>query len=84
MPPSCVVPGCDGPTERQKIGVSYHRFPLAMERRELCKQWLRAIRNPSYDENTDPALLKPLRVCSEHFTTDDFQRNYMAELMDQG
>ena len=40
---------------------SYHRFPK-LDRWELCKQWLRAIKHPRYDENIDPAILGPLQV----------------------
>ena len=81
MPTYCLIPGCDDVRKKQKQHpMSYHRFP---KDRELCQQWLRAISHPRYDENTHPDSLKHQRVCSQHFTADDYERNLMAELMDK-
>ena len=83
MVQTCAVPGCVHSKKEQKQGVvSFHRFPV--DRWGLCKRWLGAVGNPEYNERTDKNTLKALRVCGDHFTPEDFRRNLMAEMMDQG
>ena len=40
--------------------------------------WFVAIRNVNYDVKTSTAKVKNLRVCSNHFTEQDNERDLMA------
>uniref|UniRef100_A0AAR2JZD4 THAP-type domain-containing protein n=1 Tax=Pygocentrus nattereri TaxID=42514 RepID=A0AAR2JZD4_PYGNA len=76
MPAECSVPGCDKYEEARAKGVIFHRFPEKDV--ELCKRWLAAI---GRDVNTPQKNYVYLRVCSQHFTPDDYERDLKAELM---
>ena len=84
--PMCMVPGC-GNYLREVHQLhpgrneSYHRLPVDIEKR---KEWLRVINNSHYDVNTQPNVLEGLRVCSLHFTEDDYNRNVQADLFGFG
>ncbi|XP_068582701.1 uncharacterized protein [Cebidichthys violaceus] len=80
MPTWCIVPGCSSYKKKREelVSVNYHRLPTDVER---CKQWLRAVKNPKYDENAPTSALGSLRVCSLHFAADDYNRDMRSELM---
>ncbi|XP_075946438.1 uncharacterized protein LOC142948347 isoform X1 [Anarhichas minor] len=80
MPTWCIVPGCSSYKKKREelVSVNYHRLPTDVVR---CKQWLRAIKNPKYDENAPTSALGSLRVCSLHFAADDYNRDMRSELM---
>ncbi|KAM9335727.1 uncharacterized protein ABDE67_020731 [Symphorus nematophorus] len=80
MPSYCIVPGCDNYRRKREEGitVSHHRLPTDGDR---CREWLRAIRNSKYDENTPVSAVGSLRVCSLHFTAEDYVRDMQAEMM---
>ncbi|XP_043993625.1 zinc finger MYM-type protein 4 isoform X1 [Gambusia affinis] len=63
---SCVFPGCANRANSWSP-YRFHRIPLAdLHLRTL---WLSVL---GMDVNTPPAALKHLRVCSAHFTDDDY------------
>ena len=77
---SCVVPHCTTWKRRNHPGdVSAFSFPVKDP--ERCKKWVRAIKNPKYNENTAIGeLQKELqneRVCSLHFKPEEFERDEM-------
>ncbi|KAI4901319.1 hypothetical protein NFI96_001228 [Prochilodus magdalenae] len=76
MPAECSVPGCDRYEEARAKGVVFHRFPEKDV--ELCKKWLAAI---GRDVNTPQKNYVYLRVCSQHFRPEDYERDLKAELM---
>uniref|UniRef100_A0A8C6V7K3 THAP domain-containing protein 1 n=1 Tax=Neogobius melanostomus TaxID=47308 RepID=A0A8C6V7K3_9GOBI len=64
MPFICIVPGCDNKQKVYSV-VMFHRFPTHPKRR---RKWFDALK-------MDPTNLKGLkncRVCSEHFTEEDY------------
>ncbi|XP_062849708.1 uncharacterized protein LOC134311989 [Trichomycterus rosablanca] len=71
--PVCAVLGC-----ARKRELTY-RIPL--EDLEMCREWLAALKNPDYNENTPADLLKNIRVCSRHFRAEDFKPDLMFALM---
>ncbi|XP_036378350.1 peroxynitrite isomerase THAP4-like isoform X2 [Megalops cyprinoides] len=77
---SCAVPGCRNHKKvAEKSTLSFHRFPTRNAVR--CRDWLARIRNKAFDENTPLEKLKSYRVCSQHFTEDDFKTDYMHLVM---
>lgn len=78
MPTRCMVSRCDNHRKKREQGVSYHRLPTDADR---CRAWLRAINNPKYDERAPASVLGNLRVCSLHFTADDYDRDMQREMM---
>ncbi|KAK2822395.1 hypothetical protein Q5P01_022460 [Channa striata] len=78
MVSSCIVPGCLAATEKKDSGVIYFRLPKDPER---CKQWLKAANNPEYGENCPTESLSHVRVCSLHFTAEDYQRSVFDKSM---
>ena len=74
---SCVVPHCTTWKRRNHPGdVSAFSFPVKDP--ERCKKWVRAIKNPKYNENTATGELHGLRVCSRHFKPEEFERAEMT------
>jgi len=72
----CAYPGCLSRRKRKQLRmlarthsgvVSFHKFPISNP--SLLKLWLIALR---LDINTPINLLKLKRVCSDHFSPDDF------------
>ena len=72
MPNSCLVPGC---TEKSQKGqkVCFHVLPVRDI--EHCKQWLRAINNPTIGEDAGIEMIKGKTICSLHFKLEDYDRN---------
>jgi len=60
----CTVQGCPG-----REHDAYFKFP---EDKDLCKEWLRFVKSP---KSKKPILhLLSSRVCSLHFSDDDFDK----------
>ncbi|KAG7330588.1 hypothetical protein KOW79_006810 [Hemibagrus wyckioides] len=72
----CSVRGCGKRNQAKANGVVIHRFPE--KDLELCSKWLSAI---GRDENKSEKKYASLRVCSQHFTPDDYERDLKAELL---
>lgn len=72
----CSVRGCGKRNQAKANGVVIHRFPE--KDLELCSKWLAAI---GRDENKTEKKYASLRVCSQHFTPDDYERDLKAELL---
>uniref|UniRef100_A0A8C6U2Q0 THAP domain-containing protein 1 n=1 Tax=Neogobius melanostomus TaxID=47308 RepID=A0A8C6U2Q0_9GOBI len=64
MPFICIVPGCDNKQKVYSV-VMFHRFPTHPKRR---KKWFDALKM----DPTNLEGLKNWRVCSEHFTEEDY------------
>lgn len=79
MPGMCSVPGCKGYKKARSRGVVFHSLPTRDP--ERCRKWLKAIRNPKFDENTPVSKYGNIRVCSQHFTPGDYEPDIQAELM---
>uniref|UniRef100_A0A8C6UVN0 THAP domain-containing protein 1 n=1 Tax=Neogobius melanostomus TaxID=47308 RepID=A0A8C6UVN0_9GOBI len=62
---ACVVRGCDNKAKKYSV-VMFHRFPNDDKRRQV---WLAAL---NMDPTTPVEVLKKWRVCSEHFTEEDY------------
>uniref|UniRef100_A0A672J113 THAP-type domain-containing protein n=1 Tax=Salarias fasciatus TaxID=181472 RepID=A0A672J113_SALFA len=70
MPRRCLIPSCFNIQSRPRgTTVSFHRFPLPVQDPERLKLWLVAL---GKDIGT-AANVDSLRVCSEHFSKDDFR-----------
>ena len=67
----CIAPGCFNTQKDKKL--SFHRLPL--KRPKLLQKWLQNMRLK------DPPLYKSSRVCSAHFTSDCYVRDFKSELM---
>ena len=68
----CAVPQCTLAQRRSNPGgVSTFSFPVKDP--ERCKQWIRAIKNPKYNENTPLEELRNERVCSLHFKHEEIE-----------
>ncbi|XP_053537820.1 cytolytic toxin-beta-like [Ictalurus punctatus] len=76
MPWRCSVPGCGKRNQEKVKGVVIHRFPE--KDLELCSKWLAAI---DRDGTKTERKYASLRVCSQHFSPDDYQRDLKAELL---
>ncbi|XP_026172453.1 uncharacterized protein LOC113136151 [Mastacembelus armatus] len=79
MPWRCCVPGCRGYDEAKSMGVVFHGLPTRDPQR--CRTWLRAIRNPRFDENTPVSKYSGVRVCSLHFTPEDYEEDFRAKIL---
>uniref|UniRef100_A0A3Q3Q5S5 THAP domain-containing protein 1 n=1 Tax=Monopterus albus TaxID=43700 RepID=A0A3Q3Q5S5_MONAL len=79
MPWRCCVPGCKGYDEAKSMGVVFHGLPTRDPQR--CRTWLKAIRNPRFDENTPISKYSGVRVCSLHFKTEDYEEDIRAKIM---
>ena len=67
MPNQCQFPNCNiKKTPASLRGRSFHRIPTNEEQKQL---WLTAL---GIDPSTPAESLKHLRVCSDHFGTEDF------------
>ncbi|GAA6094498.1 zinc finger protein 85-like [Tachysurus ichikawai] len=72
----CSVPGCGKRKQAKVKGVVFHRFPE--KDLELCSKWLAAIGKVV---NKTEKKFASLRVCSQHFRPDDYERDLKAELL---
>ncbi|TDH16007.1 hypothetical protein EPR50_G00015440 [Perca flavescens] len=63
----CIVKSCDNKQGRPGNTMMFHRFPT--KNADRLNQWLLAL---DMDPNTPVATFKTHRVCSEHFTEDDY------------
>ncbi|XP_060731242.1 zinc finger protein 835-like [Tachysurus vachellii] len=72
----CSVPGCGKRKQAKVKGVVFHRFPE--KDLELCSKWLAAIGKVV---NKTEKKYAYLRVCSQHFRPDDYERDLKAELL---
>ncbi|XP_031733144.1 uncharacterized protein LOC116399852 [Anarrhichthys ocellatus] len=79
MPWRCCVPGCKGYDEAKSMGVVFHGLPTRDPQR--CRTWLKAIRNPRFDEDTPVSRYGGVRVCSLHFTPDDYEQDFRAKIL---
>lgn len=79
MPGVCSVPGCKGYKKARSRGVVFHSLPTRDP--ERCRKWLKAIQNPKFDENTPVNKYGNIRVCSQHFKSEDYEPDIQAELM---
>ena len=67
----CIVKSCDNKQGRPGNTMTLHRIPT--KNADLMNQWLLAL---DIDPNTPVDIIKDYRVCSEHFTEDDyFEKN---------
>lgn len=73
------MPGCKGYKKARSRGVVFHSLPTRDPGR--CRKWLKAIQNPKFDENTPVSKYGNIRVCSQHFKTEDYEPDIQAELM---
>ncbi|KAL5245952.1 hypothetical protein ACI65C_013360 [Semiaphis heraclei] len=64
MPHSCVAYGCQN---RASPGQSTHFFRFPHSNEELMKKWIEAIKRKNFKPSQHS------RICSDHFTNDDFQ-----------
>ncbi|XP_025416958.1 THAP domain-containing protein 1-like [Sipha flava] len=64
MPYSCVAYGCANRASPEQ-STQFFRFPHSNE--ELMKKWIEAIKRKHFK------LSQYSRICSDHFTNDDFQ-----------
>lgn len=78
-PSWCIVPGCTLYKQSKAEGAIFHSFPLKDV--ERCRKWLMAIGHAKYGVDTAVDRMKSLRVCSKHFTDDDYKRDLQAELL---
>ncbi|XP_040575438.1 THAP domain-containing protein 1-like [Lepeophtheirus salmonis] len=62
---SCVAFGCKNKYAAGN-SISYHRFPT--QDPERCRQWVRKLKRDDFTPK------KFLRICSEHFTPESFNR----------
>ena len=71
---ACSVRGC-GNTSRQrdKCRSFFHTFPV--KDKELCAEWVRRCRNLTIGN------MHNARVCSDHFTPEDYLRDLKHELL---
>ncbi|XP_071403340.1 peroxynitrite isomerase THAP4-like [Centroberyx affinis] len=80
----CLVPGC-GNVRTTGLSIR-HKFHIFPSDPVLCSQWLEAIRHPQFTPKFTTVLTTRthgLRVCSDHFTDDDYQggqKSYYATL----
>lgn len=72
----CSVRGCGKRNQAKAKDVVIHRFPE--KDLELCRKWLAAI---GRDVNKPEKKYTSLRVCSQHFRPDDYERDLKAELL---
>ncbi|XP_059209098.1 uncharacterized protein LOC131988095 [Centropristis striata] len=79
MPGMCSVPGCRGYRKARSRGVVFHSLPTRDPQR--CRSWLKAIQSPKFNENTPVSKYGNIRVCSQHFTAEDYEPDIQAELM---
>uniref|UniRef100_A0A8C2WZR5 THAP domain-containing protein 1 n=1 Tax=Cyclopterus lumpus TaxID=8103 RepID=A0A8C2WZR5_CYCLU len=79
MPWRCCVPGCRGYDEARAVGVVFHGLPTRDPPR--CRAWLRAIRNPRFDERTPASRYGGVRVCSLHFRPEDYEEDFRAKIL---
>ncbi|XP_051255360.1 THAP domain-containing protein 7-like [Dicentrarchus labrax] len=79
MPWRCCVPGCKGYDEARSMGVVFHGLPTRDPPR--CRAWLRAIQNPRLDEDTPVSRYSGVRVCSLHFTPEDYEEDFRAKIL---
>ncbi|XP_008300191.1 uncharacterized protein LOC103372349 [Stegastes partitus] len=79
MPWRCCVPGCKGYDEAKSMGVVFHGLPTRDPQR--CRTWLKAIQNPRFDENTPVSRYSGVRVCSLHFTAEDYEEDFRAKIL---
>ena len=71
---NCAVPHCTVRKRRDHPGeVSSFSFPVKDPAR--CREWVRAIRNPKFSDNTPLIRLKNERVCSLHFRPEEVERD---------
>ena len=64
----CAVACCKRPYPK---GTQFHRFP----KDERCKLWVQACKR------NDEIKIKTAKVCSQHFTRNDYQRNLKYEFV---
>ncbi|KAE8289367.1 hypothetical protein D5F01_LYC13256 [Larimichthys crocea] len=79
MPWRCCVPGCKGYDEAKSMGVVFHGLPTRDPQR--CRTWLKAIQNPRLDEDTPVTRYGGVRVCSLHFTPEDYEEDFRAKIL---
>uniref|UniRef100_A0A3P8TZW2 THAP-type domain-containing protein n=1 Tax=Amphiprion percula TaxID=161767 RepID=A0A3P8TZW2_AMPPE len=79
MPWRCCVPGCKGYDEAKSMGVVFHGLPTRDPQR--CRTWLKAIQNPRFDENTPVSKYSGVRVCSLHFTAEDYEEDFRGKIL---
>ena len=67
----CVAPGCHN-TQKSK-DIHFHRLPI--KRPKLLKRWLHnmKLKDPSINENS--------RICSAHFLSNCYLKDFKSELM---
>lgn len=61
------------------MGVVFHGLPTRDPQR--CRTWLKAIQNPRLDENTPVSKYSGVRVCSLHFTPEDYEEDFRAKIL---
>ena len=69
----CIVKSCDNKQGRPGNTMMFHRCPT--KNADRLSQWLLAL---DMDPNTPVATFKTHRVCSEHFTEDDYEKMELA------
>ncbi|XP_069392894.1 uncharacterized protein [Paralichthys olivaceus] len=79
MPWRCCVPGCRSYDEAKSMGVVFHGLPTRDPPR--CRTWLAAIRSPRYDQHTPVSRYSGVRVCSLHFTPEDYEEDFRAKIL---
>ncbi|XP_039300398.1 uncharacterized protein LOC120355776 [Nilaparvata lugens] len=71
--PCCAIAGCSNHSDKAKLlNISFHKFP---KQDDLYKQWVHSCRRKD-DFNGKTAV-----ICSQHFVSDDFERDLKSELL---
>uniref|UniRef100_A0A3Q1BHM0 THAP domain-containing protein 1 n=1 Tax=Amphiprion ocellaris TaxID=80972 RepID=A0A3Q1BHM0_AMPOC len=60
-------------------GSFFHGLPTRDPQR--CRTWLKAIQNPRFDENTPVSKYSGVRVCSLHFTAEDYEEDFRGKIL---
>lgn len=74
----CCVPGCSSSCRRKQPGLSFHEVPADISLRE---KWLHAILGDAFPST---AIKEHSVVCSLHFLTTDFKKDFTRRLLKPG
>lgn len=69
----CAVFGCSNNNKKKDHLVRFYRFP---KQKNVSQLWINACCRQ------DKLCTKSARICSKHFTENDFERNLQHELLD--
>ena len=67
---NCGAPNCTNRSNDKNKSLSFHRIP---QKADLRKKWLQNLKRQNMPDN--------IFICSEHFESSCFKRDFRAELM---